>query len=104
MSRLGWKVIVLNVRCWKLIVASVSLLFCAALVVVAACVCFTAASFHRHMYSWKDALAFAEKNASVDNTPVLICSDIPSGKDRVMQRSSVWRGLPHAQSISGSAS
>jgi len=45
--------------------------------VVAACVCFTSASFHQHMYSWKDALAVAEKNASADNAPVLICSDIP---------------------------
>jgi hypothetical protein len=53
------------------------MLFCSALVVVAASVCFTAPSFHRHMYSWKDALAFTEKNASVDNAPVLICSDIP---------------------------
>jgi hypothetical protein len=53
------------------------LLFTSALVVVAACVCFTSASFHRHMYSWKDALAVAEKNASADNAPVLICSDIP---------------------------
>jgi hypothetical protein len=53
------------------------LLFCAALVVVAACICFTAASFHRHMYSWKYALAFVEKNASADNAPVLICSDLP---------------------------
>ena len=68
--------------CWGLVASWINsrtlrLLFCAALVVVAACVCFTAASFHRHMYSWKDALAFAEKNASADNAPVLICSDIP---------------------------
>jgi hypothetical protein len=68
--------------CWGLVASWINsralrLLFCTALVMVAACVCFTAASFHRHMYSWKDALAFAEKNASVDNAPVLICSDIP---------------------------
>jgi hypothetical protein len=68
--------------CWGLVVSWINsralrLMFCGALVVVAACVCFTAASFHRHMYSWKDALAFAEKNASVDNAPVLICSDLP---------------------------
>ncbi len=68
--------------CWALVVSwidsrALRLLFCAALVVVAACVCFTAPSFHRHMYSWKYALAFVEKNASVDNAPVLICSDIP---------------------------
>ena len=68
--------------CWGLVVSrmdsrTLRLLFCVALVVVAACVCFTAASFHHHMYSWKYALAFVEKNASVDNAPVLICSDIP---------------------------
>ena len=68
--------------CWALVVSwidsrALRLLFCAALVVVAACVYFTAPSFHRHLYSWKYALAFAEKNASVDNAPVLICSDIP---------------------------
>jgi hypothetical protein len=68
--------------CWGLVASwmnsrTLRLLFCAALVVVAACVCFTAPSFHHHMYSWKNALAFVEKNASVDNAPVLICSDIP---------------------------
>jgi len=68
--------------CWGLVVSRIEsgalrLLFCAALVVVAACICFTAPSFHRHMYSWKDALAFVEKNASADNAPVLICSDLP---------------------------
>ena len=68
--------------CWALVVSWIDsrglrLLFCIALVVVAACVCFTAASFDHHMYSWKYALAFAEKNASADGAPVLICSDIP---------------------------
>jgi Dolichyl-phosphate-mannose-protein mannosyltransferase len=68
--------------CWALVVSwidsrTLRLLFTSALVVVAASVCFTSASFHRHMYSWKDALAFAEKNASADHAPVLICSDIP---------------------------
>jgi hypothetical protein len=52
-------------------------LFASTLVLVAAFVCLTSASFHRHMYSWKYALAVAEKNASADNAPVLICSDIP---------------------------
>ncbi len=68
--------------CWALAVSWINsrtlrLLFCAALVMVAATVCFTAASFHHHMYSWKSALAFVEKNASADNAPVLICSDLP---------------------------
>jgi Dolichyl-phosphate-mannose-protein mannosyltransferase len=68
--------------CWGLAVSwidsrALRLAFATALVAVAACVCFTAASFHHHMYSWKNALAFVEKNASDDNAPVLICSDIP---------------------------
>lgn len=68
--------------CWGLVVSWINsrglrLTFCAALVVVAACVCFTARSFHHHMYSWKYALALVEKNASADNAPVVICSDIP---------------------------
>jgi hypothetical protein len=68
--------------CWALLVSRIDsrvlrLLFCTALVTVAACVYFTAPSFRHHMYSWKDALAFAEQNASTDNASVLICSDIP---------------------------
>jgi hypothetical protein len=68
--------------CWAMVVSWIDsrvlrLAFATALVAVAACVCFTAASFHHHMYSWKNALAFVEKNASADNAPVLICSDIP---------------------------
>ncbi len=47
-----------------------------ALVAIAAYVCFTAPSFHHHIYNWKNALAFVEKNAVADNALVLICSDI----------------------------
>ena len=68
--------------CWALAVSRINsrdlrLAFCTALVVVAGCVYFTAPAFQRHMYSWKYALAFVEKNASADGAPVLICSDIP---------------------------
>ena len=68
--------------CWGLVVSWIDsrvlrLAFATALVAVAACVCFTAPSFHHHMYSWKNALAFVEKNASGDNAAVLICSDLP---------------------------
>ena len=68
--------------CWALVVnwidsRTLRLLFCAALVLVAAYVCLTSASFHRHMYSWKYALAVAEKSALRDDASVLICSDIP---------------------------
>jgi hypothetical protein len=68
--------------CWGLVVnrfasRQLRLLFTAALVVVAACVCFTAQSFRRHQYSWKQAVTLAEKDASRDGAPVLICSDLP---------------------------
>jgi Dolichyl-phosphate-mannose-protein mannosyltransferase len=68
--------------CWGLVVSRIDsrglrLLFCTVLVTVAACVYFTAPSFRRHMYSWKYSLALAEKNASPDDAPVLICSDLP---------------------------
>ncbi|MGC2402680.1 MAG: glycosyltransferase family 39 protein [Acidobacteriaceae bacterium] len=68
--------------CWGLVVSRIDsrnlrLLFCALLVAVAAIVCFTSRSFHRHQYSWKYALALAEKNAAPDNAPVLIASDLP---------------------------
>jgi hypothetical protein len=51
------------------------LFFCLVLVVTAAYQGFT--SNWQHLYSWKGALAVAEQNASVDNAPVLICSDFP---------------------------
>ena len=68
--------------CWALVVSwidsrALRLLFCTALVAVAACVCFTAPLFISTCTRWKYALEFVEKNASADNAPVLICSDIP---------------------------
>ncbi len=68
--------------CWGLAVSRVDsrtlrLLLCAALVTVSACICLTTQSFRRHQYSWKYAVAIAEKNAAADNAPVLICSDLP---------------------------
>jgi Dolichyl-phosphate-mannose-protein mannosyltransferase len=68
--------------CWALVITWINwrelrFVFCAVLAIVAACICFTAPSFQRHQYSWRDALALAEKNASPDHAPVLICSDIP---------------------------
>ena len=37
-----------------------------------------------HGYSWKYALAVAEKNASADDAPVLICSDLPEADHKPM--------------------
>ena len=68
--------------CWALVVSWIDsrglrLAFATALVAIAACVCFTARSFHHHMYSWKYALALVEGNAATDNAAVVICSDLP---------------------------
>ena len=65
------------------------------MVVVAACIYFTAPSFQRHMYSWKYALAFAEKNASGDDAPVLICSDIPEADHMRMPEGSAIEEQRH---------
>jgi hypothetical protein len=38
----------------------------------------------QHQYSWKYALDFIEQNASADDAPVLMCSDIPEADHMVM--------------------
>jgi hypothetical protein len=68
--------------CWGLILSRIDsralrLLFCTSVVAVTAYHYFTSPSSRMHNYSWKYALAFAEKNASADNAPVVICSDLP---------------------------
>jgi hypothetical protein len=60
-------------------------LLCSVVVVaVMASLSFTAPSSRRHEQSWKAALAFVEKNASVDNAPVLICSGVSESDHMVM--------------------
>jgi hypothetical protein len=68
--------------CWGLLVnkvdsQSLRLWFCAALVVLTACISLGSSSSRRHQYSWKYALKFAQQNASADDATVLICSDLP---------------------------
>ncbi len=53
------------------------LLFCIALVAVTAYHSFRSPFSRAHNYTWKYALEAAEKIASPDNAPVLICSDLP---------------------------
>jgi len=53
------------------------LLFCVAVVATTAYSSFTSPSSKLHNYTWKYALELAEKNASADNAPVMICSDFP---------------------------
>jgi hypothetical protein len=52
-------------------------LFCVALVASVAYSYFTSPAARKHDYTWKYALELAEKNASTDKAPVLICSDFP---------------------------
>ena len=68
--------------CWAFIVSRIDsralrLLFCAAVLAAVAYHDFTFPAFDTHGYSWKEALEAAEENASADDAPVLICSDLP---------------------------
>jgi Dolichyl-phosphate-mannose-protein mannosyltransferase len=68
--------------CWAYVVSGIEsrllrLVFCIALVAVTAYHSFTSPSSRIHNYTWKYALEAAEKNASPDNAPVVICSDLP---------------------------
>lgn len=66
--------------CWGLLVSlfpsrGFRLLFCLALVGITASAYFLSPVGGQHGFTWKYALDVAEKNASDDNAPVLICSD-----------------------------
>jgi hypothetical protein len=74
---------------WALVASLINsrtlrLLCCLAMVVVMAAISFTSTRARSHEYSWKVALAFVEKNASVDNAPVLICSGISESDQMVI--------------------
>jgi len=70
------------------------LLCCLVMVLVMTSLSFTTPSSRRHEQSWKAALAFVEKNASVDDAPVVICSGI-SESDHMM--------MPTGQALADSA-
>jgi len=68
--------------CWALALTpfrsrAVRLLFCVALVAVTARHNFSDPLAKQHGYTWKYALEAAEKSASADGAPVLICNDFP---------------------------
>jgi hypothetical protein len=68
--------------CWALVLhhfrsRHLRLLFCVALVAVTTGEYLTLPSLRQHGVTWKYPLELAQKNASVDNAPVLICSDFP---------------------------
>jgi hypothetical protein len=60
------------------------LLVCIAVVAATAYIYLTTPFFRQHQYSWKYALVFVEKNASVDQAPLLMCSDIPESDHMTM--------------------
>jgi len=67
---------------WALVISSfrprfLRLVFCVLLVASIAHLYFSSPLARNHGYTWKYALDAAEKNASADNSPVLICSDLP---------------------------
>ena len=66
--------------CWALAVSlinsrAIRLLFCVVLVAVTVYQNVSSPYSKIHGYTWKYALALAEKNASTDGAPVVICSD-----------------------------
>jgi Dolichyl-phosphate-mannose-protein mannosyltransferase len=82
--------------CWALAISRIRsrnlrLLFCAMVVATTAYHYFTDPIFRIHGYTWKYALEFAEKNASPDNAPVLICSDFPESNSMPMPIGSAVR-------------
>jgi hypothetical protein len=75
--------------CWALVASwidsrALRLLVCTAIVAATAFIHLTTPFLRQHQYSWKYALEFVEKNASADNAPVLMCSDIPEADHMAM--------------------
>jgi hypothetical protein len=75
--------------CWALVASRIDsralrLLVCTTIVVATAFIYLTTPFLRQHQYSWKYALEFVEKNASVDDAPVLMCSDIPEADHMAM--------------------
>jgi Dolichyl-phosphate-mannose-protein mannosyltransferase len=75
--------------CWALLASRIDsralrLLVCTTIVAATGFIYLTTPFLRQHQYSWKYALEFAEKNASVDDAPVLMCSDIPEADHMAM--------------------
>jgi 4-amino-4-deoxy-L-arabinose transferase-like glycosyltransferase len=66
--------------CWAFVLSRfrmgwIRLLFCGALAAITVFTALRAPNSGELLYSWKHAIEVAEKNASTDNAPVLVCSD-----------------------------
>lgn len=75
--------------CWALAAnafnsRAIRLLFCLALVLATAYQYYSSPNSRFHSSTWKYALEAAEKTASKDNAPVLICSDLPESNFTAM--------------------
>jgi hypothetical protein len=75
--------------CWALVASRIDsralrLLVCTTIVAATAFIHLTTPFLRQHQYSWKYALEFVEKNASADDAPVLMCSDIPESDHMAM--------------------
>jgi hypothetical protein len=75
--------------CWALLASRIDsralrLLVCTTIMAATAAIHLTTPFLRQHQYSWKYALEFAEKNASADDAPVLVCSDIPESDHMAM--------------------
>ena len=75
--------------CWALVASRIDsralrLLACTTIMAATAAIHLTTPLLRQHQYSWKYALEFVEKNASADDAPVLICSDIPEADHMAM--------------------
>jgi Dolichyl-phosphate-mannose-protein mannosyltransferase len=75
--------------CWALVASwidsrALRLLICTTIMAATAIIHLTTPLLRQHQYSWKYALDAVEKNASVDDAPVLICSDIPESDHMAM--------------------
>jgi uncharacterized membrane protein len=75
--------------CWALLVSLIGsrtlrLLFSLALVAATSYQLYRSPLSRAHLNTWKYALDVAEKNASADNAPVLICSDLPESDHMAM--------------------
>jgi hypothetical protein len=75
--------------CWALVASwidsrALRLVACATIMAATAAIHLTTPLLRQHQYSWKYALELVEKNASVDDAPVLICSDIPESDHMAM--------------------
>ena len=72
--------------CWAWLINRVNSpairsLFCVAMVASIAYPLLTSPEAKEHGYTWKYALEVAEKDASTDGSPVLICSDFPESDE-----------------------